>query len=44
MTLADVNPDEPEAAVRQALQKVLQPELDRLVAVPFGVPLLHEIG
>eukprot|EP00775_Hariotina_reticulata_P003555 gene3556-3824_t len=40
----DVNPDDPDAAVRQALQKVLQPELDRLVGVPFGVPLLHEIG
>lgn len=26
------------------LREALQPELDRLVQVPFGVPLLHEIG
>lgn len=28
----------------QVLREALQPELDRLVQVPFGVPLLHEIG
>lgn len=28
----------------QMLREALQSELDRLVQVPFGVPLLHEIG
>lgn len=34
---------DPEVA-EQILMEALQPELDRLVQVPFGVPLLHEIG
>lgn len=33
-----------EAACLEVLRAALQPELDRLVQVPFGVPLLHEIG
>ena len=28
----------------EVLRQALQAELDRLVQVPFGVPLLHEIG
>ena len=33
-----------ESVVEEVLRAALQPELDRLVQVPFGVPLLHEIG
>jgi hypothetical protein len=33
-----------EAAAEALLREALQPELDRLIRVPFGVPLLHEIG
>jgi hypothetical protein len=33
-----------DAAAEALLREALQPELDRLVQVPFGVPLLHEIG
>jgi len=44
MMSAGQDPDDPDAAERQALQEVLQAELDRLVLVPFGVPLLHAIG
>jgi hypothetical protein len=44
MMSAGRDPDDPDAAERQALKKALQAELDRLVLVPFGVPLLHEIG
>lgn len=33
-----------EATAEELLRAALQPELDRLVQAPFGVPLLHEIG
>jgi hypothetical protein len=36
--------DEDAAAAEAAIKTALQAELDRLVQVPFGVPLLHEIG
>ncbi|WIA08112.1 hypothetical protein OEZ85_007571 [Tetradesmus obliquus] len=36
--------DEDAAAAEAAVKAALQAELDRLVQVPFGVPLLHEIG
>jgi hypothetical protein len=36
--------DEDTAAAEAAIKAALQAELDRLVQVPFGVPLLHEIG
>jgi hypothetical protein len=36
--------DEDAAAAEAAIKVALQAELDRLVQVPFGVPLLHEIG
>jgi hypothetical protein len=33
-----------QEAAESLLREALQPELDRLIQVPFGVPLLHEIG